>query len=207
MSGHGGIAAVVLAAGASTRMAPRNKLLVPDAAGVAMAGRVVRACLASRADEVLVVLGHQAETVGAAIREAAHGPRLRFVVAERSGEGLSASLSAGLAALGGQVAAAIICLGDMPLVGADTMDEMMAAWCPDAGRAIIVPSHAGRRGNPVLWDRRFFAAMMALQGDSGARRLLTGNAAVVHEIAVASASVLVDFDTLESLEGKQAVLF
>ena len=192
------VAAIVLAAGASTRMAPRNKLLVEDAAGLAMAARVAAACAASSAHEVLVVTGHQAAAVEAAVRRAA--PHARFVHAPAYAEGLSASLRAGLAALGPDVTAALICLGDMPLVSPAEMDQVIAAWCPEEERLIVVPTHRGKRGNPVLWDRRFFAEMAALRGDTGARGLFRVHADVVGEVELAGEAVLVDFDTAESLE-------
>ncbi len=193
------IAALVLAAGASTRMAPRNKLLVEDSAGLAMAARVAAACAASRADEVVVVTGHQAEAVEAAIRHAA--PQARFVRAPAFAEGLSASLRAGVTALGPDITAALVCLGDMPLVSPAEMDQVIGAWCPEEERLIIVPTHRGKRGNPVLWDRRFFAEMAALQGDTGARGLFRLHADVVSEVALAGDAVLRDFDTPESLGG------
>ncbi len=199
------IAAIVLAAGASSRMAPRNKLLVEDGAGLAMAARVAASCAASRADEVVVVTGHQAEAVEAAIRRAA--PHARFVHAAAYTEGLSASLRAGIAALEPEITAALICLGDMPLVSPAEMDQVIAAWCPEEERLIIVPTHRGKRGNPVLWDARFFAEIVALQGDTGARGLFRLHADVVGEVELAGEAVLVDFDTAESLEGKEGLLF
>ncbi len=178
-------------------MAPRNKLLVADGAGVAMVARVAAACCASLADEVVVVLGHQAVAVGAAVRAVA--PGARFVVAEGYAEGMSASLQAGVGALGAEVGAALVCLGDMPLVSAGEMDRVIGAWCHAAGRLIVVPTFEGRRGNPVLWDRRFFGEMAGLRGDVGARGLFGLHAGVVCEVALAGDGVLVDFDTPESL--------
>ncbi len=191
------IAAIVLAAGASTRMAPRNKLLVEGGDGLAMAARVAAACAASRADEVVVVTGHQAAAVENAVRRAA--PQARFVHAAAYAEGLSASLRAGLSALGPDVTAALICLGDMPLVSPAEMDQVIGAWSPEEERLIIVPTHRGKRGNPVLWDRRFFQEMAALQGDTGARGLLRVHAETVSEVELAGEAILTDFDTPESL--------
>ncbi len=197
------VAAVVLAAGRSLRMAPRNKLLVEDADGVAMAARVVRACCASRVDEVVVVVGHEAGAVEAAVRalgDGVLGGRVRFVRAAGFADGMSVSLRAGVASLGGGIGAALVCLGDMPMVGAEAMDTVMGAWCPDAARLIVVPVHGGERGNPVLWDRRYFAEMAGLSGDVGARGLLRAHAADVVEVEVGG-GVLVDFDTVGSLGG------
>jgi molybdenum cofactor cytidylyltransferase len=189
------VAAVVLAAGRSSRMAPRHKLLVEDGAGRTMIARVVDAALASRARPVLVVTGHRAPEVEAALA----GRPVRFVPAADFAEGLAASLRAGLAALPATVSGAVILLGDMPLVGAETIDRLIDAYDPDEGRSIVAPVHDGQWGNPVLWDRRYVPAMMALTGDTGARGLLRQHADAVSELP-ADAAVLQDFDTPESLQ-------
>jgi molybdenum cofactor cytidylyltransferase len=191
------VAAVVLAAGLSTRMAPKNKLLLPDATGRAMIARVVDNLLASTARPVLVVTGHAA----AAVRAALAGREVVFIDAPDHALGLSASLRAGIAALPAEVAAALVCLGDMPLVGAALLDRLIAAHNPAAGRAVVVPTYRGQRGNPVLWDRAFFAALCALTGDRGARGLLAGLAGQVAEIEADDDAVLRDFDTAASLVG------
>jgi molybdenum cofactor cytidylyltransferase len=189
------VASVILAAGLSTRMGPRNKLLVRDAAGQAMVARVADAVLASRARPVSVVLGHQADDV----RHALAGRDLRFVEAVDYMQGLSASLRAGLAALEVEAAAVLVCLGDMPLVSAGDIDRIVAAYDPHEGRLIVVPTYHGKRGNPVLWDRRFFPDMAALSGDTGARGLLLRHAEWVAEVELETDSVLVDFDTPEAV--------
>ncbi len=195
------VAAIVLAAGASSRMAPRNKLLLADNAGMAMAARVARACSRSRADLVVVVTGNEATLVEQAVRAAVPGGRCSFVIASDYADGLSASLKAGLAALPETVTAALVCLGDMPLVSAAVMDRVIGAYDPGEERVIVVPAWRGKRGNPVLWDRRFFAEMAALTGDTGARGLLRTHADLVSELEVDSEAVLQDFDTPESLAG------
>ncbi len=196
-SGRGrSVSALVLAAGLSSRMGGRNKLLLPDAAGRAMVARVVDAVLASRAAPVVVVIGHQAPEV----RLALAGLDARFAEAADYAQGLSASLRAGLASVPAQAGAVLVCLGDMPLVSGADIDRIIEAYDPAEGRLIVVPTHNGKRGNPVLWDRRFFAEMAALTGDTGARGLLLRHADSVAEVEVGSDSVLVDFDTPEAVE-------
>ena len=189
------IAVVVLAAGRSSRAAPANKLLAPLPDGRALLAMTVDHALTSRADEVIVITGHQADRVQAALA----GRTLRFVHAARFGEGMAESLKAGVAALTEDVSAALICLGDMPLVDATALDRLIAAYDPDEGRAIVVPTHRGRRGNPVLWDRRFVAAIAALDGDAGARQILAQNLELVAEVAMDDDAVLRDFDTKDAL--------
>ena len=115
------IAAVVLAAGRSRRMAPHNKLLVADRTGKAMIARVVDNVLSSNARPVLVVTGHQAEQ----IQHALGGRPVRYVHAADYAEGLSASLKAGIAAVPEECAAALVCLGDMPLVTGRMIDRLL----------------------------------------------------------------------------------
>jgi molybdenum cofactor cytidylyltransferase len=191
------VAAVVLAAGRSSRMAPRNKLLLPGADGTPMVARVVDAALASRARPVLVVVGNEGE----AVRRAMAGRDVRVVEAADFAAGLSASLRAGIAAVPADAAGAVVCLGDMPLVGPEVLDALIAAHDAGEGRGIVVPTWRGKPGNPVLWDRRFFPELMALAGDMGGRGLLERHAEQVAPVEVGSDSVLRDFDTVESLAG------
>jgi molybdenum cofactor cytidylyltransferase len=189
------VAALILAAGLSRRMAPRNKLLLKDAGGRAMVARVADAVLASRAALVITVLGHQADLVAQALV----GRDVTLVTAPDFAQGLSASLLAGLREVPGDADAVLVCLGDMPLVTAAQIDQLIAAYDPSQGRLVVVPSHGGQRGNPVLWDRRFFADMAALTGDAGARALLAKHAGSVVEVDAGSDAVLRDFDTAEAM--------
>lgn len=189
------VAAVVLAAGKSSRMAPFNKLLVTDRGGKPMICRVVDNVLSSGARPIIVVTGHRADDVRAAL-----GSRpVTFVHADDFAHGLSASLKAGIAALPEQASAALVCLGDMPLVTGRMLDRLIEAFDPDEGRHIVVPTHQGRAGNPILWSRAFFPDMLALDGDSGARSLLRRHEESVAEIEIGDDAVLRDFDTVDSL--------
>ena len=188
-------AAIVLAAGKSTRMAPHNKLLVTDRAGRAMVARVVDNILSSRARPILVVTGHRADEVRAAVG----GRPVVFVDAPDYEQGLAASLKAGIGALPEDAPAAIVCLGDMPLVTGRMIDRLIDSFDPDEGRLIVAPTHDGQIGNPILWDRSFFSEILRLQGDSGARSLLKRHAEQVAEIAMDDDAVLRDFDTPDSL--------
>lgn len=191
------VAALVLAAGQSTRMAPHHKLLVADQTGKPMIARVVDAVLSSRARPVLVVTGHR----GADIRAALSGRTVTFVDAPDYAAGLSASLKAGLAALPASASGVLVCLGDMPLVTPHILNRIIDAYAPSNGRRIIQPTHQGRAGNPVLWDRAFFPEIFSLSGDAGARSLLKRHAEQVTTLEAGSEAVLLDFDTLESLGG------
>jgi len=182
------IAAIVLAAGRSSRMAPRNKLLEPID-GEPIVHRVAGIALKSGADPVIVVTGFDAQRVVAALRDLA----VTMVDNPHFEAGLSSSLKAGLSALSSDVDGAVILLGDMPAVEESVLGALMAAF---TGRdAICVPGHQGHRGNPVLWGARYFAEMMHLTGDKGAKPLLAQHAAGVTEVPVGSDSIFADVDT------------
>jgi len=190
-----GIAAIVLAAGQSTRMGAANKLLSP-LDGKAMVRRVVETALASTAGSVLVVTGHEPDRIRAALA----GLDVSYVHNPNFAGGISTSVRTGIAALPEGTEAALVCLGDMPQVSAAVLNRMIDAYDPVEGRAIVVPVHDGRRGNPVLWDNRFFAEMQELEGDRGARALLNEFADLVCEIEIPEAGVLFDIDTPEMLK-------
>jgi molybdenum cofactor cytidylyltransferase len=188
------IAAIVLAAGRSTRMGAANKLLA-DVGGVPMLRHVAAAALASRARPVLVVTGHQADEVRAALA----GLDLGFIANPDYRAGLSTSLEAGIAAVPAAAEGALVLLGDMPRITAGHIDRLIDAFAAGQGRCICVPVHGGRRGNPVLWPAGYFAEMRQLQGDAGARTLLAVHADRVREIDLASDAIFADVDTPEAL--------
>lgn len=189
------VAGIVLAAGRSSRMAPHNKLLVPDRAGRPMVARVVDNLLSSAARPVIVVTGHRAEEVRAAVA----GRPVLVVHAPDYADGLSASLRAGIAAVPATASAALVCLGDMPLVTGRMIERLIEAYDPDEGRSVVVPTCRGKIGNPVLWDRRFFPDIAGLVGDVGARPLLERHSEYVAQVELDTDAVLRDFDTVESL--------
>jgi molybdenum cofactor cytidylyltransferase len=190
------VAAVVLAAGASRRMGDRNKLLEPiPGSGVPIVARVVDTVLATRARPVVVVTGHDA----GAVRAALAGREVTFVHNPRHAEGMSTSLAAGVGELGEDVDGAIVCLGDMPRVRPAHIEALLAAFDPEDGRAICVPTWEKRRGNPVLFASRFFPEMRLVQGDVGARALLEKHAAAVCHVPMDDGGVTVDVDTPEAL--------
>ncbi|MBB5693553.1 NTP transferase domain-containing protein [Muricoccus pecuniae] len=195
------VAAIVLAAGRSRRMAPLNKLMVMDRAGQAMIARVVDSALASRARPVLVVTGHERERV----EEALAGRPVLMTHAEDYAEGLSASLKAGIAALPPEVEGAVVLLGDMPLVTPAAIDRLLAAFDPEEGRAIVQPTFRGKQGNPVLWGREFFPEILEISGDVGARHLTGRHADRLVGVEMADDGVLRDFDTPEALRGLDPV--
>jgi molybdenum cofactor cytidylyltransferase len=195
------VAAIVLAAGRSTRMGGPNKLLA-EIRGTPIVRIAVEQALASRASPVIVVTGHQRAEVEGALEglsvSLAHNPDFA--------EGLSTSLKAGLAALPDNVDGAIVVLADMPQVDAALIDKLIGAFDPERGSLAVVPTIEGKRGNPVVWSRRFFPALMALEGDVGARHLIGENVDAVTEVPVDGQGALVDVDTPDALIAVRAEL-
>ena len=187
------IAALLLAAGKSSRMGT-NKML-EEVDGKPMVARTAQRLLASRARPVVAILGNMADSVDAALGRLP----VERVVNPDFADGLSTSLKRGLAALPADIDGVVVCLGDMPLIAGRDLDRLIAAFNPLEGRAIVVPMRRGHRGNPILWSREFFPEMMALSGDTGARRLIETHADRVAEIEMDSDSVLVDIDTPQAL--------
>ena len=195
------VATVLLAAGRSTRMGGPNKLLA-EIGGRPLVRIAAGEALASRARPVIVVTGHQQEKVEAALA----GLDVKCVPNPHYADGLSASLKAGLAALPADADGAIICLGDMPQVNAALIDRLVSAFDPEKGALVVVPTIEGKRGNPVLWSRRFFPDLMALEGDVGARHLIARYPEAVVEVPLAGKAALVDVDTPEALAAVKAEL-
>ena len=193
------IAAVILAAGRSTRMGGPNKLLA-EIGGRPLVRIAAEEALASRAKPVIVVTGHQREQVEAAVA----GLDVKLVHNPDFANGLSTSVKAGLSAVPHDVDGAIVCLGDMPQVRAPLIDQLASAFDPEKGALIVVPSVDGKRGNPVVWSRRFFHELMGLEGDVGARHVIGRYPEAVAEVPVADKAVFVDVDTPELLQKVKA---
>ena len=188
------IAAIVLAAGRSTRTGEVNKLLAPIEGGPMVASTLAR-IEASRASPLIVVTGHQADRVRAALA----GACAQFAHNADFAQGMATSIAAGIKALPDDVDGVLICLGDMPALGTADIDRLIDAFESDPDHGIRVPVAGGRRGNPVLFAARFFPQLMALTGDTGARAVMAAHDDEVVEVPMTGAGTLVDLDTVEEI--------
>lgn len=189
-----GVGAVVLAAGRSSRMGARNKLL-EEIDGVALVRRVVATLLESEARPVIVVVGHESGRVARVLE----GLDVSLVHNPDYAQGLSTSLAAGLGALADDVAGALIALADMPGIKAGHIARLIEAFRAHSGGVICVPVRAGRRGNPVLWPRSLFGEMSEVKGDTGARHLIGEYDELVRETEIEADAIFEDIDTPEDL--------
>ncbi len=191
------IAAIILAAGASSRMGRPKQLL--DWHGLPLIRVVAEQALAAQLDQVTVVVGGAGDAVAAALA----GLPLRIVVNPEAAAGQSTSLRAGVAALGPEVGAALILLGDQPFVSAALINRLIAAW-RTSGAPIVAPLYQGQRGNPVLFARAIFPELLAITGDQGARGVLVADPSRVHAVPLDDTRPLADIDTPEDYERLRA---
>jgi molybdenum cofactor cytidylyltransferase len=176
-----------------------NKLIA-EIGGKPLVRIAVEQALASQASPVVVVTGHQREKVEAALQ----GLNVRLTNNPDYADGLGTSLRAGVAAVPDNADGVVVCLGDMPQVNAALIDRLIAAFDPERGALVVVPTIASRRGNPVVWARRFFHDLIVIHGDIGARHLIGSYAEAVVEVPVLGDAALMDVDTPESLSAVKA---
>lgn len=186
------IAGIVLAAGRSTRLGQPKQLLPYQ--GRPLLAWALAAMSASVVDNTYVVLGHEAERVQREVELAG----VRVIHNARYAEGLSTSLQAGLAALGAEVEAAVIAVGDQPLLGPDAIDAVVAAY-RDTGAALVAADYGDHQGTPMLLARSLWPAAQQITGDQGARALLRAHPEGVVTVPVAPTAG-VDVDTWDDFE-------
>ena len=172
-----------------------NKLLA-ELGGKKLVRIVTEQALASKAQRVIVVTGHQADLV----EQALQGLKVRFVRNPDFAGGSPARSKPASPRCPTDADGAVICLGDMPMIDAHLIDRLIEAFAPDRGNLIAVPVRDNRRGNPVLWSRRFFDELMTLDGDIGARHLIARHSEAVAEVAVEGHGAFLDIDTPQALE-------
>ncbi|MBA5776974.1 NTP transferase domain-containing protein [Stappia sp. F7233] len=194
------VAGILLAAGQSRRMGSGNKLLA-TIDGRPLVRIAAENALESGLSSVQVVTGHMQAEVEAALS----GLGLATTHNPDFADGMAGSIRAGILALPEDADAALILLADMPGITGDVINRLIAAFDPTEGRTIVVPTMSGKRGNPVLWDRRYFPDLLRLEGDTGARHLIARHADQVAEVEIGEAARL-DLDTPEALAGAGGTL-
>jgi molybdenum cofactor cytidylyltransferase len=184
------VAAIVLAAGASTRYGQPKQLL--PVGSKTMLQHVVDIVLASPVDQTIVVLGHRASQVWATLKD-----RPAHVVTNEKWEaGLSTSVQAGLRAVRPDAQAALFVLADQPAITPEIIAALIGRY-QETGGGIVVPTYQGKRGNPALFDRSLFTELMKVQGDQGGRQLIDMYEDRTERVEVGSEAVLIDVDTEE----------
>jgi molybdenum cofactor cytidylyltransferase len=186
---------IVLAAGKSTRMPERNKLLIRIGKKT-MIRRVVESALSSKADEVIIVLGWEADKVRRELRDLP----CRFVVNEDYERGQSSSVKAGLAEVAAGTEAVLILPGDVAMIEPRSINTVIEMYqkrnCP-----IVVASHGGKPGHPILLSKELFEEIeMIDEATLGLKSVVSRHESEVQMVETGSESVLRDIDTPEDLK-------
>ena len=193
--GEAKVIALILAAGSSTRMGAKNKLLA-NVIGKPMITHVVDAIGQSMVNSAVVVTGYERDQIENVLSQ----HNISFVYNENFKAGLSESLKVGLKEIPDDVDGVLICLGDMPLLTSTIIDNLIKAFDPIEGRSICVPINGRKRGNPVLWDKSYLTEMTEIVGDVGAKKLLEKYSDHVFEVSFEEDNVLIDVDTPDLLK-------
>jgi molybdenum cofactor cytidylyltransferase len=174
------------------------KLLLPWGKGTVI-GQVVATLEAAGMAEIVVVTGHRAAEVAAALART----RARPVYNSRYAEGeMLSSIQTGLAAMAGTTGAVLLCLGDQPQMQGETVAAMLVEARADARRDVIIPSYSMRRGHPILLPRRLWPEVLA--GTTDLRAVLAAHRDQIRYLVVDTPTVLADLDTIEDYERWQA---
>lgn len=190
---RGMISAILLAAGESRRMGEFKQLLAY--AGRTFVESCVDSLLASRADEVIVVTGHRA----ADVRQALGARPVRFAHNKDYGEGMSASVKCGVAALAPAARAVLVALVDQPQIDAAIINRVIAEY-ERRLPLVVIPTYAGRNGHPVLLDLRLRDELLSFDPAQGLRQVIHSHRADTLHTEVATEAVLTDFDYPEDYQ-------
>jgi len=186
---------IILAAGRSQRMGERNKLLL-DVGGRPVLARVLQAFAAAPLSEILVITGAQHERVAALVKRASGA---RAVHNPTFSSGMASSIRRGIRATDPEAAGYALCPGDLPLLSPQTVAELCRTFAAETAPRIVVPTVDGRQGHPVLFDGSFREALLSLEGDRGARRLVHADETPLTCVPVEDEGILRDVDTPEAL--------
>lgn len=196
----GGVSGVVLAAGESRRFGntPKQMLEIDDET---LVHRVARRAVESSLCEVIVVVGHSADVVSAAVSDLP----VRVVENPDYAAGQSSSVKAGLRAVSSSSSAALFIPADQPRLSTELIDSMVVVYREslkkgDCAAPIVLPSFGGSRGTPVLFDRSLFDCLLQIRGDQGGRQLFAEHEENLICVAVDEESLLLDVDTPEDWE-------
>jgi len=199
-------AAIILAAGSSSRMGGgRHKLLLP-LEGRPVLVHVIDATLASQAHPIVIVLGHQAEHVRTQLTTYTASPEIIIVENPDYLQGMSTSMRVGIQEIISygyrkreNIDSVLILLGDQPLITQQSIDALITAW-RISGKRIMAPLYAGKRGNPLIFDASLFPELMAVTGDEGGRSVVERHKQELATIELGNVIANYDVDTWEAYQ-------
>jgi molybdenum cofactor cytidylyltransferase len=188
------IAAVVLAAGRSTRFPQANKLILP-CGDTSIVGTSVQTVLDAGVSDVFVVVGYDADTVMTALSKVG----VQIVANPNYAMGMGTSIVAGVRAAGESYDGYLVCLGDMPLIRVSTLLRVMETFTssPSQSESIVRPSFRGHEGHPVLLGSGHYASLCELSEDRGARSVINASSSTLQLVEVFDTGVFSDIDSME----------
>jgi molybdenum cofactor cytidylyltransferase len=201
MSDEPRVVAVLLAAGRSRRMGAFKPLL--PFGGRSVVAACVENLLEGGAHRVVAVAGHRA---GEVRRELSRYERVRTVVNDESESEMGVSIARGVGEIDREARAVLVALADQPAVPPRVVREVVAAW-RERGAALVVPTHEGRGGHPVLVDLRFRSELLALPPERGLRALFDANREEVLRLPASSPYIVRDMDTWDEYAALHAEVF
>ncbi|MCK4579609.1 MAG: nucleotidyltransferase family protein, partial [Candidatus Marinimicrobia bacterium] len=184
------IGAIILAAGSSQRLPGQNKLLLP-LKGQPMIMHSLSAARTAGLHPVVTVLGYEAQTLLPLLND----PQIIVVTNDGWVNGMGSSISAGITALPAALSGVAILLADMPLIGAPLLERLAAEFSRQGLDKIIAPCYNKQRGNPVIFPRKYFDELLALDGETGGRKIILRHETEVVLVSVTDSAVLKDCDT------------
>ena len=182
------ISAILLAAGQSKRMNGENKL-IKKIQGISLINHSIKNILASRIDELIIVLGYQKEIIEKLIDK---NEKIKIVYNKNYESGMASSIKIGLNLLSKKNEAFFVCLGDMPMVSHDIYNQLIKS---KDNKEIIVPTYKGQQGNPVLFDNSMKDKVLNISGDVGAKKILEFNKAKILNLEINDQSIAKGFNT------------
>jgi molybdenum cofactor cytidylyltransferase len=199
------IGAIVLAAGSSSRMGGgRHKLLLPLGEQPVIR-HVLDAILQSQARPIVVVVGHQADRVRAALAHDLTDRKISIIENPAYLQGMSSSIHVGLCELMRDeqqtqaITGALIMLGDQPLMTERIINALIEEKAV-TGKRIVAPLYDGKRGNPVLFDASLFTELLSVSGDEGGRSVLQRHREEIANVEVGDVTTSFDVDTWEAYQ-------
>jgi molybdenum cofactor cytidylyltransferase len=184
------VSAILLAAGESKRMG-KPKLLLPIGNGTVL-GKTADALLSSQADEVIVVLGANAQEMKKAIA----GKPVKIVFNPDYRQGMSTSLIAGLKQVSARAKRIMVALSDQPLIEKRIYNRLIEESF-NSGKGITAPTYQAKRGNPIIFAISYKEELLQLKGDVGGREILRRHPDDILEVAVDSESVIININTMD----------
>jgi len=188
------ISAILLAAGESKRMG-ELKQLMPFGQNTTIVEQAIDNLLSAAVNEVIVVVGYRAEEVIKSIV----GKPVKIAINPNYRQGMSTSIIAGLNLVDSRAQAAMLTLGDQPLINSQTINRLIEEF-HNHDRGIAIPTYQGRRGHPIIFAIKYKEKLLELKGDIGGRQIVKDHPDDILEVAVNAGGIITDIDTISDYQ-------